>query len=522
MSSVGGMGAMKIVVAECTQEISSFNPLPSQYEDFTIETGDALLGRRGLNAAIGGALSAFDTRDDVVVLPTISARADSAGILSAQGWLRLSTRILDAVVDQARGADALYVSLHGAMGAVGEPDPEGYLLEAFRQAVGPDVPIVISLDLHGIATDRMLRQIDGLTAYKTYPHVDFADTGRRAARLLLDIVDHGLRPILARVVVPMLARGDECVTKSGLYGSVLADALIMERSGQVLSASVLIGNPFTDAPELCTQSIVVSKRADGTAEACAIALAQAIWDGRRRLVGQLVSVDKAVALARYMTGPVVFTDAADATSSGASGDSNVLIKALRAGGYTRRVLAPIVDAPAAAAAHAAGVNATLAIDLGGTIDAARYQPIHVTAVVQSLSNGRAVLETMGVPIDAGPCAVLTFENFTVLVLSKPAFLFDRSLFHANGLDPRRFDLIVVKSPHTEFHMYDQWAEKNLNVDAPGSTSANVATLGHRSCARPIFPIEPDTEFVPRPVTYARRQHPFAAKMATHRREQDRP
>ena len=47
------------------------------------------------------------------------------------------------------------------------------------------MPIVISLDLHGILTDRMLRQIDGLALYHTYPHVDFADTGRRAAELLL-------------------------------------------------------------------------------------------------------------------------------------------------------------------------------------------------------------------------------------------------------------------------------------------------------------------------------------------------
>ncbi len=38
----------------------------------------------------------------------------------------------------------------------------------------------MSLDLHGICTDRMLRQIDGLTLYHTYPHVDFADTGARA------------------------------------------------------------------------------------------------------------------------------------------------------------------------------------------------------------------------------------------------------------------------------------------------------------------------------------------------------
>lgn len=497
---------MRVLIAECMQEISSFNPLQSQYEDFRIETGATLLARRGLNTAIGGALSVFDGRGDVSIVPTISARADSAGILSEQGWRRLLAQVLEAVTAHAGTVDALYISLHGAMGAVGEPDPEGLLLAEIRDAFGPDVPIVISLDLHGILTDRMLRQVDGLTAYKTYPHVDFADTGERAARLLLKIADAGLKPTIARVVIPLLARGDECVTRSGLYGDVLGEAMLLERSGAALAAEVLIGNPFTDAPELCTQAVVVTERANGGAEAAAVALAEAMWAGRHRLVSKYVSVDKAVALARHLDGPAVLTDAADATSSGASGDSNVLIKALRDCEYSRRVLAHIVDAPAAVAAHDAGVGATIEVRLGGTVDKVRFQPMTVMATVQSLSNGKAVLETMGLPVDAGPSAVLVFENFTLLVISRPAFLFDRSLYYANGLDPRRFDLIVVKSPHTEFHMYDQWAERNLNVDAPGSTSANVATLGHRLCSRPIYPIEADASFVPQPQTYTRRLH----------------
>ncbi len=495
---------MRVLIAECMQEISSFNPLQSQYEDFRIETGESLLSRRGLNTAIGGALSVFEARGDVSLVPTISARADSAGILSEQGWRRLLAEVLQAVTVHAGRVDALYISLHGAMGAVGEPDPEGTLLTDIRDAFGPEVPIVISLDLHGILTDRMLRQVDGLTAYKTYPHVDFADTGERAARLLLKIADAGLQPTIARVVIPLLARGDECVTSNGLYGDVLGDALLLERSGAALAAEVLIGNPFTDAPELCTQAVVVTERADGSAETAGITLAEAMWAGRHRLVGKYVSVDKAVALARHLDGPVVFTDAADATSSGASGDSNVLIKALRDSGYPRRALAQIVDGAAAAAAHAAGVGATIEVPLGGTVDKLRFQPMTVTANVRSLSNGKAVLETMGLPVDAGPSAVLDFGNFTLLVISRPAFLFDRSLYLANGLDPRCFDLIVVKSPHTEFHMYDQWAERNINVDAPGSASANVATLGHRLCSRPIYPIEADTGFVPQPRTYTRR------------------
>jgi microcystin degradation protein MlrC len=104
-----------------------------------------------------------------------------------------------------------------------------------------------------------------------------------------------------------------------------------------------------------------------------------------------------------------------------------------------------------------------------------------------LSNGRYVLESWGTPEFAGPCAVLRAANITLVVTSRPVLLFDRSLFLAHGCDPRRYDLVVVKSPHCQPHFFDDWAERNFHVDAPGSTSANLPTLGHRHCARPMFP-----------------------------------
>jgi len=110
---------------------------------------------------------------------------------------------------------------------------------------------------------------------------------------------------------------------------------------------------------------------------------------------------------------------------------------------------------------------------------------------------------MKLRLDAGPTAVLTFDNFTVVVFSRSVSLFDRAMYSANGLDPRDFDLIVVKSPHTEHHMYDAWVEKNFNIDAPGATSANLPTLGHTICARPMFPLDEDVTFIPRPGAISR-------------------
>lgn len=494
---------MKILILEVKQEISSFNPLPSGYDNFHILEGDALLRHRGLNTELGGAFSVFDARPDIEVLPTILAAAGSAGLLSADGWARLSKQVLAAVAAQIDEADAVYACLHGAMAADGELDPEGYLLTEIRRMAGPNTPIVISLDLHGILTDRMLKQIDGLTLYHTYPHVDFGDTGVRAAKLLLKIADEGVKPLMARVVIPALVRGDELVTATGCYGDMIRECQRIERDGTALAAGIMIGNPFTDVPELCSQVIVSTNGDRATAEREAIRLAEEFWPQRFRMQGKLIPLGRAIAQAKTMRGPVIFTDAADATSSGATGDSNAIIAALRTAGYGGRVLAQIVDPCAAAAAHAAGVGATIEVTLGGYHDPKRYTPMPVKAQVKLLSDGNARLETMKTPLTAGPTAVLTFDNFTVVVLSTSVSLFDRAMYYANGCNPPDFDLIVVKSPHCEHHMFEAWAEKNFNIDAPGATSADLKSLGHTICARPVYPLDPDVNFTPGATIYSR-------------------
>jgi microcystin degradation protein MlrC len=493
----------KILIAECMQEISSFNPISSTYENFHVERGEELYAQRGLNTSVGGALRVFERRVEVTVVPAYAARAGSAGILSAPGWAQLSKELLAAVEANLREIDGIYVSLHGAMGAEGELDPEGYLLDEIRRMAGPDVPIVISLDLHGILTDRMLRQVDGLTLYHTYPHVDFADTGERAARLLLKLLDEDVRPVIARIVIPALVRGDELVTKTGCYGDLIRECQRLEREGAALAAGIMIGNPFTDVPELCSQVLVVTDGDRALAQREAVRLAEEFWPQRFRMQGKLIAMERAIAQARTIDGPVVFTDAADATSSGATGDSNAILKALREAGYPKRVLAQIVDPWAAKAAHAAGVGATIEVNLGGCLDEQRFTRMQVRAEVQLLSRGLARLETMKIGLDAGPTAVLTFNNFTVVVLSRTISLFDRAMYYANGLDPVDFNLIVVKSPHTEHHMYDLWVEKNFNVDAPGATSANLRSLGHTICARPIYPLDEGVTFEPRAAIYDR-------------------
>jgi len=506
----GANSPRRILLAECIHEISSFNPVPTRYEDFFVSTGERMFARhRGLGSEIAGALGVFADVPGLTPVPTFSARGiTSGGTIPAADFRRLADEFLDEV-RRAGPVDAAYFALHGAMAAENEFDPEGYLLAEARKILGERIPIVASFDLHGILTDRMLAHTDAITVYHTYPHVDFRQTGERAARLLLRLAAGEIRPVTAKVEIPALVRGDELITATGVFGRFVGRAAEFERSAGGLSAGMFIGNPFTDVPELRTYAVVTTDGDAPRAEREALELAERFWAERRRMQARLTplaeSVRQACELSRSgRPGTVALVDAADATSSGASGDGNAVIRALAEGGYSGRVLAPIVDSPAVEAAFAAGVGARVRTTVGGTLDR-RFAPMPIDAEVRLLSDGRFRSESFNQDWYSGRTAVLVAANLTLVVTSRPVHLFDRSLFYAHGQDPRDFDAVVVKSPHCQHHMYAEWCAAMINVDGPGSTSANLPTLGHTRCRRPVFPLDDVADYRPRAKLFSR-QH----------------
>jgi len=487
----------RILVAECKQEVSTFNPVLSHWEDFSVLRGEAILRyHRGKRSEIGGALAAFAPRPDLEIVPTFAARQiTSAGTLAGADWRRIAREFLQAV-KAALPADGIYFSLHGAMASQVEDDPEGYLLAETRQLVGPDVPIVASTDLHGILTDRMLESCDALTMFHTYPHVDFYETGERAGRLLLRILFDHVKPVTAKVAIPALVRGDQLITATGLFGRCIRAAQAIEQSPGGLVAGMFIGNPFTDVPELQTYTVVTTDGDAPRAEREAIKIARQFWKYHEKMRVPLTSVAESVRLAAETPGTTGLVDAADATSSGASGDSNAILREMIRAGYNRKALMPIVDAPAVAAAIAAGVGGKISVRLGGSLDPARFKPLAVKGIVRLISDGRFFSESFRDSWYAGNSAVIDIGTITVVATSRAVSLYDRSLFLAHGQDPRYFDSVVIKSPHTEHHMFEAWCTRLINVDGPGATSADVRQLGHAKCPRPIFPLDETVPFVP--------------------------
>jgi microcystin degradation protein MlrC len=492
---------MRILINECKQEISSFNPVLSHYEDFFVERGaDLLAYHRTVRNEVGGALSVFDAHPEIEVLGGYGARGiTSAGTLSQAAFQRIAGEFVTAVRD-AGPLDGAYFALHGALAAEDIEDCEGYLLRETRKVTGDALPLVASFDLHGILTDRMIQHSTLLTLFHTNPHVDFYETGQRSARLLLRLLRGEVKhPAMVRVSIPTLVRGPECMTATGLFGEFVRRVIAIENGPGGLSGGLFIGNPFTDVVDLRSNVFLAGDGVNFAAQAEAIA--RDFWAVRERMQQPLSSLEESIRIAASLRGRVVLVDAADATSSGASGDSNAILAELLRQGCTRTALLPIVDAPAAAACHKAGVGAMVTLNVGGSLDPARFPPVEVTGRVRVLSDGHLRSESYGEAWYAGPTAVLECGPNTIVISTRPVSLYDRTLFLANGQDPANFDMTVVKSPLCQPRFFDEGAERRLDIDAPGATSANVAGLGHARAARPLYPLDPAMEFAPQAKVY---------------------
>ena len=487
-----------ILIGSFFQETNDFHPNPTVYEDFTVKRGDEVLDGRHRRTrgdgdgpprdSIAGAVRVLRSRPELELVGTYGAWMGAGGTITQECFERICSEFVAAMADAKEGVTGIYLDLHGAMAAEEEKDPEGALLEGLRDVFGPELPIVASFDMHGTITRRMLTHLDGATILHTYPHIDWEDTGARAAGVLLRILD-GARPVIGTAYTPTMVRGDELKTATGVHGTFIRHCVRLEERDDVLAAGIMLGHPPTDCPEQGSRIIIVTDGNPDLASSEALELASDFWAMRKRMQCALYSVEEGIALAERADGPMVFADAADATSSGAPGTSNAILAGLMKSSYRGKVLLPLRDARAIDAAREAGVGATITVPLGGTHDD-RFTPIEVTATVELLGKRGDV-----------PIAVLRADNITIFLASEGPILCDRWMYDDFGQNPKGFDIIVQKLPHTPYEHYDEWAAKTITIDVPGAASPNIPSLGHRHVTRPIYPLDPDMTFAPQAELY---------------------
>jgi microcystin degradation protein MlrC len=231
-------------------------------------------------------------------------------------------------------------------------------------------------------------------------------------------------------------------------------------------------------------------------------LAAEVWRRRREYLPELVPVADAIRQAHdNADGLVVLSDSADATTSGAPGDSTWVLRELLAYDWPRPALVPLVAPEVVAEARRLGIGAEITTALGGVRDHRFSQLLTVTARVANLFEARFVMSghlARNLAIDMGPSAVLRRGNVHIVLTSRSGPHFAPELFRAAGLDPFAAGVLVAKSPCGFRAAYQARARQILLVRAPGCAPSDFWHYEYRHIPRPLWPWDEIETWAPAP------------------------
>ncbi|MBL8532987.1 MAG: M81 family metallopeptidase [Betaproteobacteria bacterium] len=485
---------MRIAVGGFQHETNTFAPSKADFDAFArgggwpplLQADDVFDGTAGINLPIAGAVAAL-RRAGHALVPTAWAAASPSAHVTRDAFERIVSLIVEPL-RRAGHVDGVYLDLHGAMVTEHLDDGEGELLSRVRAVVGDRVPLVASLDLHANVTAAMLRHADALVAYRTYPHVDMAETGERAAALLQRRLDGERRPVVAARRVPFLIPlGSQC-TMMDPMASVYASLPRLENR-HVTSVSFASGFPAADFPECGPVVLAWGDEGEAVARA-ADAMLQQVAEREPLFEVDVLSpedgVRQAMAIASHASRPVVIADTQDNPGAGGNSDTTGMLRALVAANAQRASLGLIADPECARAAHAAGEGAVMEIGLGGNSRIPGDSPFFGRFAVERLSDGRFTCTGpfyRGARMNIGLSACLRIGGVRVIVSCEKPQLADQEMYRFIGIEPTREAILVNKSSVHFRADFAPIAERILVCKAPGPMLADPGDLPWQRLAR---------------------------------------
>ena len=487
----------RVLTAEFAHETNTFSIVPTGLDDFArgrLLTGpDVARWRRGTRGSLGATFDAADQYGWTLIHP-VAASATPSGRVSDAAFDHITGLILAGA---EAGVDGVLLHLHGAMVTTSHEDGEGELLRRLRAIIGPDVPVVVTLDLHGNITQAMADNANALIAVRTYPHVDYHERAWQGAMLLHRAMKREIHPVTVLAKRPMLKGLDGGRTQAGPMRELIDRGEALEADGSALVVSVCSGFTAADIHDIGPSVTVTTDNAPDAGLAIAEALMDHAWETRAYDSTSHHAIASAIAHAKAGETdggmPLVMADVSDNPGSGHYGDATNLLAAMIDADLQNAAFYALYDAPSVQKAIAVGVGQSGQFTLGGRHDVkAGGAPLVVVARVVTLSDG--VFQTFGpmgggVWKDYGPSALLRVGGIDIVLITNNGQAVDTAQMTSLGLDPTRKATIALKSNHHFRAAFEPLAREVITVDGGGLGSVIRNNGGYRHVRRPIWPLD---------------------------------
>ena len=479
---------MRVGIIALQHESNTFLPGKTTLDDFrrgTLARGADIVRHFGdAHHEVGGFFQGLNEAG-IEAVPLFAARATPGGTVAADAY-HVLLEMMTASLDAAGTLDGLLVAPHGAGVCESEPDMDGHWLSMLRERFRDRIPIISTLDPHANLSARMVAACDATIAYRTNPHLDQRQRGLEAAALMARTLRGEVKPTQA-AAFPRVTINIACQeTDAPPCSTLMQRSEAQRRYGGVLSNSVMLGFPYADVPEMGSAFVAVTDNDPGLAQKLADEMAAWLVEHRRDFVGDLPSVEVAVAKAMTVEESVCLLDVGDNIGGGSPGDSTLIAQALDARG-TGRAFVCLFDPPAVQRVADAQAGGTLELTVG-------RPPMRAIVTVRGIYDGRF---TESQPrhggktsYDMGQTAIVETKNgLTIMLTSRRTPPFSLNQLRSCGLDPTSFRVLVAKGVNAPIAAYREVCNHFIRVNTPGVTTADMTTLEFGNRRRPMFPFE---------------------------------
>ena len=477
-----------ILYAEFMHEVNSFSPVITTEVNFRADHlfyGDEVPASAiEENKQLAGFLSAVEKSGGgkVKAIPVLQAKSMSGGPVDSLFYRKIKNLIIEAAVTEDR-VDGIYLSLHGAMGVQGMFDPEGDLIKALRDTLGPDAKIAVTFDLHANVTRRRAENADIIVGYHTNPHRDHFKTAFKAGDLLIRTILGEIEPVMTVNKMKLLKGGGINVDFLSPFNRIFSAMKKMEKQPDVLSVSFFPVHIWIDEPELGYSTIAIT---DGNAELSqklADEISEMAWAVRDVPQPEGTSPEDAVAIAREKKvartlGTLVFCDVSDAVGTGTPGESTWILRALTERGSELTSYLTLRDEEAARQAWNSNVGDEITLTVGGKIDTVYNQSLSYTGLV-----------TLKQETTFGKTVIVKHNGIHLIISELPMASRTPADFSNLGLSIWKADIVVVKNLFPFRYNYLLYNRKTVNVISPGLSNTDPFALNYVNIPRPIYPLD---------------------------------
>jgi len=488
-----------IAVGGFQHETNTFAPHKAHFEEFVkadgwpgLTQGEALYAvMAGRNLPLAGFIGAAQ-QSGHRLLPMLWCSAEPSSYVTNDAFERVADMFCQ-YLKSFDALDAVYLDLHGAMVVEGFEDGEGELLRRVREITGPEKPVIVSLDLHANVTEAMVEHATAISIFRTYPHLDMAETGSRAGELMNAAlagksIFGGMRKI--PFLFPLTSQCTDFEPCKSIYVAV---SNVAENKPGLLNAEFATGFPPADIAE-CGAAVLVYGTQQDRVDKALDALFQQVMDAEQRFVNELLSPDEAVQKAMSVSAakPVVLADAQDNPGAGGTSDTTGVLEALIRNGAITATLAVMYDPEVAGHAHEAGVGAQIEVALGAKSGFEGVFPYKGRFEVEVLGDGDFDFTGemyKGSKAKLGPMALLRVLepgcDVHVIVGSERVQCLDLAIIRHLGVEPAEQSILAVKSSVHFRADFDPIASETLVVAAPGAHPCKLVDLPYRNLRKGI-------------------------------------